>query len=326
MPNTPTTTVYPPASEVMPQTTKLLKSSPRTAHGYTPFVTTRINIAPASLATALVLFLLPAALFTLAIHLVGPVMRLHGSTWWVTYHVILVLPMALLLAAALVALRLETHSLSWPRVRDRFRLRRLNRSGWLWSMALAGFMYGGNVGDGIALVGSGLALWIESRKNAFLWPLIAGFTWAKRNLGALQPLLEKIRFYEQSEFVKEFLSRFGPGDFMGIPLAGAWWLVFYYAAILLIFNVGGEELWWRGYVLPRQELACGKWAWIVHGALWAVFHIFFQPTLWDMVRMCPTCLALAFVCQRLQNTWPGVIGHTFGNMPFLLQLVRGAAN
>src|SRR2546422_10641596 len=114
MPNTPTTTVYPPASEVMPQTTKLLKSSPRTAHGYTPFVTTRTNIAPASLATALVLFLLPAALFTLAIHLVGPVMRLHGSTWWVTYHVILVLPMALLLAAALVALRLETHSLSSP--------------------------------------------------------------------------------------------------------------------------------------------------------------------------------------------------------------------
>src|SRR2546430_10902849 len=49
MPNTPTSTVYPPASEVMPQTTKLLKSSPRTAHGYTPFVTTRTNIAPASL-------------------------------------------------------------------------------------------------------------------------------------------------------------------------------------------------------------------------------------------------------------------------------------
>ena len=44
---------------------------------------------------------------------------------------------------------------------------------------------------------------------------------------------------------------------MGIPLGGAWWVLFYYATVILLFNIGGEELWWRGYVLPRQELAFG---------------------------------------------------------------------
>jgi len=28
-----------------------------------------------------------------------------------------------------------------------------------------------------------------------------------------------------------------------------------------------RELWWRGYILPRQELAFGRWTWIIHGLL-----------------------------------------------------------
>ena len=94
---------------------------------------------------------------------------------------------------------------------------------------------------------------------------------------------------------------------MGIPLAGRWWLGAYYAAVLLLGNVAGEELWWRGYLLPRQELAHGRAAWLVHGALWAGFHLFFQWTLWDLVRMLPTCCALAFVAQHCRNTWSGVV-------------------
>jgi hypothetical protein len=45
---------------------------------------------------------------------------------------------------------------------------------------------------------------------------------------------------------------------MGIPLQRAWWILVYYAVVMLVCNIGGEELWWRGYVLPRQELAFGK--------------------------------------------------------------------
>ena len=42
--------------------------------------------------------------------------------------------------------------------------------------------------------------------------------------------------------------------------------------------------------------------------------------------MIPTCCALAFIAQHRANTWPGIVGHTFGNIPLLLQILRGIVN
>ena len=110
---------------------------------------------------------------------------------------------------------------------------------------------------------------------------------------------------------------------MGVALQGAWWVPVYYAVVMLVCNIGGEELWWRGYVLPRQELAFGRAAWVIHGICWSAFHLFMQPTLWDTVRMAITGVALSFVSQRTKSTWPGIVGHSFGNLPFFLSLVKG---
>ncbi len=75
---------------------------------------------------------------------------------------------------------------------------------------------------------------------------------------------------------------------------------------ILILNIFGEELWWRGYILPRQELAFGKNTWMLHGALWACFHMF----KWYAVPfMLISCQVIPFVAQRTKNTWPGVISH-----------------
>ena len=46
---------------------------------------------------------------------------------------------------------------------------------------------------------------------------------------------------------------------MGILLKGKWWIVLGYLGGLF-FNIFGEEFWWRGYILPRQELVMGKYA------------------------------------------------------------------
>jgi hypothetical protein len=48
-----------------------------------------------------------------------------------------------------------------------------------------------------------------------------------------------------------------------------------------------------------------------------------QPTLWDTIRMAITGLALSFVTQRTRSTWPGIVGHSFGNLTFFLSLVSG---
>jgi membrane protease YdiL (CAAX protease family) len=110
---------------------------------------------------------------------------------------------------------------------------------------------------------------------------------------------------------------------MGIPLPGRWWIAVYYFMVLLLANAAGEEFWWRGYLLARQELAHGSATWLVHGCLWALFHLFFQWTLQDLTHMLPTCCALTFVAQHRKNTWPGIIAHTFGNSGLLLQILHG---
>jgi membrane protease YdiL (CAAX protease family) len=92
----------------------------------------------------------------------------------------------------------------------------------------------------------------------------------KRSAGILRPTLQSIRFFDASGFYHEFFDRFGPKDFMGIALHGAWWILVYYAVVILVCNIGGEELWWRGYVLPRQELAFGRATWVPRDSLVAL--------------------------------------------------------
>jgi membrane protease YdiL (CAAX protease family) len=33
-------------------------------------------------------------------------------------------------------------------------------------------------------------------------------------------------------------------------------------------------------------------------------------------------VALSFVAQRTKSTWPGIVGHSFGNLVFFLSLVN----
>ncbi len=266
-------------------------------------------------------------LFFLALYVALPVLRQAGASWFTAFNLVLALPMTLLGAAALLACRLEGPPLSWPAVRDRLRLDRPDLATGVWAVALSVFMYGGAWSSAVAFGLALAAAAVERRGvDAVLgkWALgLALFLGLSHALGWAGPWLSRVPLHPRPEYLREFLSRFGPDDFMGISLPGRWWVAAYYGAVLLLCNVLSEELWWRGYLLPRQELAHGGAAWLVHGASWAAFHLFFQWTLWDLVRMLPTCCALAFVAQRRRNTWPGVVGHAVGNSPLLLQIVGG---
>ena len=56
---------------------------------------------------------------------------------------------------------------------------------------------------------------------------------------------------------------------------------------------------------------------------WQREILFMQPTLWDPARMAITGVALAFVAQRTKSTWPGIVGHSCGNLAFFLNLLKG---
>jgi membrane protease YdiL (CAAX protease family) len=89
---------------------------------------------------------------------------------------------------------------------------------------------------------------------------------------------------------------FPPGSIVNFPL-----MVF-----VLFMNVFSEELWWRGIILPRQELQHGSITWAIHGVLWASFHAF---KWWAVPFMLFTTWIIPFVSQRTKNNTPGIIIH-----------------
>lgn len=87
----------------------------------------------------------------------------------------------------------------------------------------------------------------------------------------------------------------------------SWWVVQVFSVFQLMVGVISEELWWRGYILPRQELNSGKGAWAVNGVLWALFHAPTLPTAFFTQLL--LYLTIPFVTQRTKSTWTGMIMH-----------------
>jgi len=95
------------------------------------------------------------------------------------------------------------------------------------------------------------------------------------------------------------------------------WLPFW------LLNIFGEEVLWRGVVLPRQEVAFGDLAWLANGLGWLVFHLAFGPAL--MVVLAPIILILPYIVQRRRNSWIGVVLHAGLNGPSFLGVAFGLA-
>lgn len=102
-------------------------------------------------------------------------------------------------------------------------------------------------------------------------------------------------------------------------LSGNWLALIAYV-VFLCFNVIGEEFWWRGYILPRQELAFGKWAWIIHSLLWAFFHAF---KWWDILGILPLTLMIPFLVWRFRNNTIGIVLHFLINGLGLIPILLG---
>lgn len=101
---------------------------------------------------------------------------------------------------------------------------------------------------------------------------------------------------------------------------GRYWIL---AAWLPFFalNVLGEEILWRGVVLPRQEAALGAQAWLANAAGWLLFHAAFGLHL--LVMLLPILLILPWVAQRRRNSWVAVVIHAGLNGPGFLAVAFG---
>jgi membrane protease YdiL (CAAX protease family) len=102
--------------------------------------------------------------------------------------------------------------------------------------------------------------------------------------------------------------------------SGRYWLL----AVWLpywILNIMGEEILWRGVMLPRQEAAFGRYAWLVNAAGWALFHVAFGWQL--LITLLPILVIQPYVVQKRKNSWVGVFIHAGMNGPSFLAIAFG---
>ncbi len=249
-------------------------------------------ISPLSFKLALLYFGIPAVVVAIVVYGVMPFLARRGVPIFLNYLVVYAtIPMLVLIGASMVAISRERSGLTWADFKKRARLKPMDRRAWLWAIGLALFM--------------------------ILTAGMLGFT--ARWLASFDFLAPPE--YWPSELKPSVQGPPGssgiPSEFLEVPLAGNWWILFVVLGSLLIATLG-EELWWRGTILPRQELAHGKKAWLVHGLMWNAFHLF-AP--WNLIVILPGSLALAYVAQRLQNTWPAVIAHGLANGLLVLTVI-----
>lgn len=147
-------------------------------------------------------------------------------------------------------------------------------------------------------------------KSDIAWTLTGFLLVAVLSLTIMKLLESFVGQYEQAP------------DFMTFePLSkGRYWLLLVWLPYWIL-NIGGEEFLWRGVMLPRQELAFGKYTWLIHGSGWGLFHIAFGWKL--LLTLLPLIFIQSFIVQKTKNSWTGVILHGGLNGPSFIAISFG---
>lgn len=90
-------------------------------------------------------------------------------------------------------------------------------------------------------------------------------------------------------------------------LGGAWG---WYSLILvqMLFNtVLGEELLFRGFLLPRMNGAFGRADWVANGGLFAAYHLHVP---WMIPAILLDTFTLAYSTKRYRSAWMGIAVHS----------------
>ncbi len=197
----------------------------------------------------------------------------------------------ILLGAALIAYRLEGNAWSWPQFKERFRLRALTRRD---GLLVAGVLIVCVLADALL---EGTGKWLAAL------PAFAPPDYFPPPFNPLQEI------------------KFPMTEFLGAPFRGNWGLFWSWVPLSLV-SMLGEEFFWRGYILPRQEISHGRWAWVLNGLLWG--YLFHAGLKWQFLGIAPSMLLTAWIAQHLRNTWASALVHIGGNaVLFWLFLLAG---
>lgn len=247
------------------------------------------KLKPLGLWPSLLIFLVTASILRFTHYIFAPAYQAAtGQPYLAGYLIGWVGTMFLVFCVSLVAYKLEGHAFNRIAFIARFRLGKLDKADWLWTLAMV-----------LVAVLSLTAL---------------SFT---------QPILKRLPFFAPHPAfpadMVDMAANLTAGTLFGMQLKGQWWLVVVYA-LGWFFNIAGEECWYRGWMLPRQEAAFGKYAWLVNGLMFNFQHTF-QP--WNLIAMLPGSLFVSYAVQRRGKTWMSIIWHGLLNVSLFFFILQG---
>ncbi len=156
------------------------------------------------------------------------------------------------------------------------------------------------------------ALWLRPPRGP-----VGGKTWWWAALfvflAAVLQLVPSIPGPSSRDFADFLTSDRGEAFFQG---AWGWFVVI---VVFVVFNtIIGEELLFRGVLLPRMKNAFGRADWVANGVLLAIYHLH-QP--WSMPSSLVEGVFLeAYPSRRFQSAWMGIIVHSLQSV-FVLTIV-----
>jgi membrane protease YdiL (CAAX protease family) len=239
----------------------------------------------------LFMFIWPAALFMFLIHVVMPLFWTPEPgeflpTW--IFLTVAILGNGAELIVALVLLRREGYTLTLRGLRERARLRW--PKGWKkWLLAIGVMVLAFALGMLLGPISKTVAS-IPGFVPPEWWPPISN------------PNVE-ITSVE--------------GMFPDVTLAGNW--IFFFIMFFVyggIFNIIGEELYYRSFLLPKMRGVFGRWDWVANGVLFALKHIYQR---WIYLGILPGALAFAFLGGPIGSVYLSMIAHWAGN--FLIGVI-----
>lgn len=160
------------------------------------------------------------------------------------------------------------------------------------------------------------ALWLRAPRNPHtgrrggrLWWILVPcilFVAAKEELPKIPaPVDRDLGLFLQSVAGQEFFS----GN----------WLWFAVIVIMMIFNtVLGEELLFRGLLLPRMRGAFGKWDWLVNGVLFGVYHLHLP---WSIPANMLDTFFISLPASRYRSALIGICVHSVQTLVFTALLL-----
>ena len=99
---------------------------------------------------------------------------------------------------------------------------------------------------------------------------------------------------------------------------GAWWLLGLTLVSFAFNYLLGEELLFRGVLLPKMNGVFGRWDWVANAVLFGLYHV---HKIWFWPSMITSSFGISWATKRYRSFWMGVIVH--GVEGYFIVLVLG---